>query len=255
MGVQNSFFGPDAGLSNTTGDFNSFFGQEAGYLNKTGSSNSFFGRGAGYDNAGDFNSFFGVNAGGSNTTGGYNSFFGQSAGNLHNNTSTTLIGHDAETTSSLNRAIAIGHGAKVGCHNCAVIGGTGLDAVNVGISVEQPVTKLHILGGIDASLTDHGYLVNGPLDGLNLLIDNNEIIARDNGQVSPLYLNANGGNVGIGVTGPSATKLHIIGGTDASLSNHGYLVNGSIGDFNLVIDNNEIIARNDGLEAPLYLNA
>ncbi|MFK7982424.1 MAG: T9SS type A sorting domain-containing protein [Saprospiraceae bacterium] len=68
-----------------------------------------------------------------------------------------------------------------------------------------------IEGGIDASLSAHGYLVNGPIDGANLVIDNNEIMARNNGATSELYLNANGGNVGVNVATPPTAKLHVKG--------------------------------------------
>ncbi len=62
------------------------------------------------------------------------------------------------------------------------------------------------------------------------------------------------GKVGVGTTAP-ATKLHINGGSDASFTNgSGYLVLGSETSTNVVIDNNEIIARNNGAPSRLYLN-
>lgn len=62
-----------------------------------------------------------------------------------------------------------------------------------------------------------------------------------------------GGNVGIGTTSPGA-PLHVVGGSDASLSGGGYFVAGSTSSRNLVIDNNEIMARNNGYTSTLYLN-
>ena len=71
----NSFFGKNAGLSNTIGQRNSFFGEDAGALNTTGSFNSFFGQNTGSTNTtGERNSFFGNNTGSTNTTGERNSF-------------------------------------------------------------------------------------------------------------------------------------------------------------------------------------
>lgn len=84
--IENTFYGTNAGISNTTGDFNSFFGDSAGTYNTTGTNNNFFGKNAGNHNTtGDNNSFFGVNAGFRNTTGGYNAFFGGEVG-AHNST-------------------------------------------------------------------------------------------------------------------------------------------------------------------------
>ncbi len=78
---------------------------------------------------------------------------------------------------------------------------------NVGIGAGSPVTKLHIEGGTDASLTGGGFLVTGSVGSINVVIDNNEIMARNNGAAAPLYLNKGSGNVIVGV-------LEITGGSD-----------------------------------------
>jgi hypothetical protein len=90
------------------------------------------------------------------------------------------------------------------------------DNVNgrMGIGATTPDTKLHILGGIDATPSSGtGYMVIGPITSTNVVYDDNEILARNNGVVSTLSLNANGGNViingsgtgmvGIGTNSPS----------------------------------------------------
>ncbi len=83
------------------------------------------------------------------------------------------------------------------------------DAGNVGIGTTEPETNLHIEGGTDASLSSGGYLMLGSKTGENLLIDNNEILARKNGSASTLWIQKEsgdtvmglqGGNVGIGTT-------------------------------------------------------
>lgn len=102
---------------------------------------------------------------------------------------------------------------------------------DVGIGVTEPQSKLQIVGGTDAELNGGGFLIIGSLTQANIAIDNNEIIARNNGSESTLHMQANGGdiyihskqagtefvvkdngNVGIGTNSPSA-KLHVTGGT------------------------------------------
>ncbi len=67
----------------------------------------------------------------------------------------------------------------------------------LGINNASPLTKLHITGGQDAGFgpTSNGYIMNGLVTGANLLIDNNEIVARNNGQKADMFLQADSGNV------------------------------------------------------------
>lgn len=75
----------------------------------------------------------------------------------------------------------------------------------VGIGITSPSAKLHITGGTDAGLSTHGYIVNGPINGSNLVIDDNEILARNNGAASTLFLNNDGGDVYMGNTSSTTT--------------------------------------------------
>jgi len=59
--------------------------------------------------------------------------------------------------------------------------------------------RIHIGGDIDATLTPgSGMLQLGETSARNMLIDANEILARDNGAKSPLFLNIEGGDVKTG---------------------------------------------------------
>lgn len=90
--------------------------------------------------------------------------------------------------------------------------------------------RLTINGGGDVEPGSGGYLVLGSASGVNIALDNNEIMARNNGQTAPLHLQVDGGDlivhnsrtdaqkvivtdaglVGIGTATPE-TKLHVVG--------------------------------------------
>ncbi len=79
----------------------------------------------------------------------------------------------------------------------------------IGIGTSQPKVKLNIAGGTDAALTNgSGYFMLGEEAGANIVMDNNEIMARNNGSGTTLFiqgssstastvLNPEGGNVGM----------------------------------------------------------
>lgn len=133
---------------------------------------------------------------------------------------------------------------------------------NVGVGTASPFTKLHVDGGPAVGETGHGDMQIGDGSGLHLRFDNNEILARNGDNPSTLYFqywsgnlslcDDNAGRVGIGTSNPQA-KLQIVDGTDASLAGGGQLVLGDINGVNIAMDNNEILARNNGSEAPLIL--
>jgi hypothetical protein len=72
---------------------------------------------------------------------------------------------------------------------------------DVGIGTPFPITKLHIIDGQDAGMdgSSNGFIMVGETSGTNLLIDNNEIVARS-GVSTPATLNLqnDGGNLAIG---------------------------------------------------------
>lgn len=87
----------------------------------------------------------------------------------------------------------------------------------------------------------------------SLDIEAPRVQARAFGVAGPLTINAEGGRVGIGVATPQA-PLHLPGAPDANPSSGGALVIGSADGLNLALDNNEILARNNGDAARLTLN-
>ncbi len=74
------------------------------------------------------------------------------------------------------------------------------------------------------------------------------------GTAVPFYLNADGGNVGVGTSLPAA-PLHLPGTPDAEPESGGVLVLGDISSHNMAIDRNEIQARNNGATSQLTLNS
>lgn len=78
------------------------------------------------------------------------------------------------------------------------------NVVNATITGTATIPFLRVTGTGDASLTSttHGIQV-GSTSGQNLLLDNNEVLSRNNGAVSTLNLQADGGTVSIGAGGPA----------------------------------------------------
>ena len=160
----NSYYGYRAGKNNTFGSQNSIFGSKAGALS-TGSYNSFYGYLAGRSSIDGSNSFFGSHSGWNHRQGSKNSYFGVSSGFLSvKGTQNVFVGHSAGSgnilgsqntfigsntgnwsiADSLTNAMALGFNAKVDCSNCAVIGATGPEAVNLGVGVIEPISVLHL---------------------------------------------------------------------------------------------------------------
>jgi len=190
-GSNNNFFGSSAGSANTTGSNNNFIGNSAGNANTTGSNNFMFGSNAGLLNTtGTTNIFFGVGAGNKNLTGTNNNFFGQSSGRNSKSSFNIAIGNSALgnlndlDTLTGNSNIAIGQSAadniRFTASNNVAIGnsidlpvqdgsnqgvyqnalfitgasGTGTTvAGSVGIAVNTPTARLHLIAGTATAST------------------------------------------------------------------------------------------------------
>jgi hypothetical protein len=92
---------------------------------------------------------------------------------------------------------------------------------NVGVGTSSPSVRLHADGGTDASLGGGGFFIMGATAGGNMVMDTNEIMARNAGGAATLYLNHEGGDVQIGQGSGGTTRLitpilQITGGSDLS---------------------------------------
>lgn len=83
----------------------------------------------------------------------------------------------------------------------------------IGFGIADPVGKFQIATGDPASLSQHGYLMLGNENGINTVIDNNDILARSNGNHTNLYIQRLGGNVVMGdpISFNSSHKLGVDG--------------------------------------------
>jgi len=132
-------------------------------------------------------------------------------------------------------------------------------AGNVGIGTTSPSREVEVQNSGDVEIglksTDTGGRlwtvqssgINGGSDDASF-----QIIDRTVPAASRLLIRTNG-DVGIGTSGP-AVRLHVAGGSDASLSGGGYIMAGNIAGANVVIDDDEIQARYNGASANLLLN-
>lgn len=81
---------------------------------------------------------------------------------------------------------------------------------NVGIGTTTPNSTLNISGGSDASLAaSSGFLLLGDTTGANIVMDTNEIMARNNGAISTLHIQNDGGNVTLGNAAAGASNLQM----------------------------------------------
>lgn len=129
--------------------------------------------------------------------------------------------------------------------------GTGLVITDDTIVANQ---SLHLLGGV-GSRGRQGHVIVGPRQGQNLVLGGTEITARLDQQAAELSLQSNGGELRVGgpLRGPEGEPLTVAGGSDISLGGGGVLMLGNQEGANLILDENEIMAREAGQPTPLLL--
>lgn len=210
-GFSNVAVGVSALSGNQTGVGNVAIGV---FANSGGSPSSSVSIGyfAATNNSGINNTFIGTGSGSQNNTGLNNTFIGSGSGDINTTGDfNTILGFNSNVSSAnLTNATAIGANATVAQSNSLVLGSSG---TNVGIGINTPNTKLHIDGGTDAniSIPTSGYLLLGDAGAANLVMDDNEILARSNGAATTLYLQYQSGNVVIGGNTAGSHKLSVNG--------------------------------------------
>lgn len=117
-------------------------------------------------------------------------------------------------------------------------------------------------GRLDVELTYLTAVFSGPDRFLEIVVDGTVLAPRVKLNPTPYSIfsqNTRGvvvdasNRVGIGQTAP-ANRLHLGGGSDASLTGGGFLQIGNTGLTNVVFDDNEIMGRNNGAAGFLHLN-
>jgi trimeric autotransporter adhesin len=136
---------------NTSGAWNVSFGSLAMLYNSTGTYNTAIGGQAMRENStGERNTAIGWNSLVNNSTGAYNVAVGQET--LTSNTTgngNTAIGYGANVTpGNFSNATAIGYLANVSQSNSMILGGTGANAVSVGIGTTAPASTLDVIGSV-----------------------------------------------------------------------------------------------------------
>lgn len=266
VGDNNSFFGRSAGASNSSGDANVFLGAFSGFSNSNGPDNVFIGNATGYNNiGGKENTFVGTSAGFS-LLGDQNTILGAKAGSLLLNGSKNIfIGH---LSGPLSSVVELSHRLFVDIQrtNTPLIYGefdNDLIAINGTLDVTDGINSssnsIHLKnleqfnnkGIIWSEYTEpnFGLILESQIDVSNKKLHFREFLGLPE---NVMTLNSNG-TVGIGIEDPEV-PLHIDGGVDATISSGGYMILGRSESLNTVLDNNEIMARDNGTNAPLNLN-
>jgi hypothetical protein len=168
---------------NTTGTENTAVGYATLRQSITGSKNTAVGQWALNNNVADKNTSIGQMSLMVNTSGVANTALGTEAGRTNTTGSNnTFIGANADGNPSLTNATAIGFSAFVGASNSMVLGGTGINAVKVGIGTVTPAQTLDVVGNLQFSKA----LMPNAIAGTS-----GQILTSAGAGVAPTWINAN----------------------------------------------------------------
>jgi Chaperone of endosialidase len=143
----------------------------------------------------------------------------------------------------------IGNGVSVGTFLAAAENGLRSEGnVHIGSGVFANDASLQVPTGSDASIGGGGFIISGQLNSTNVAIDDNEIMARNNGAPATLYLNANGGDVNMIADDPNIGDL----GADLFISGTtkyvGIRNNSPNTELHLVQEDNDILYKGFRIE-------
>jgi hypothetical protein len=183
-GVDNAFYGNNAGSANTSGNYNVIIGANAGLQKTSGdlntiigwyagsavtsgsfAGNTLIGAQAGEKTTGGPNTFIGEKAGQNNTIGTENLFAGNQAGLANvNGGKNTVLGYQANLSAAgLQNSAAIGYQALVSANNNMVFGNNAVTGWGFGISPGAAAIRVGSDGtnGNGATLSPGGAWTNG----------------------------------------------------------------------------------------------
>ncbi len=198
IGVSSTAIGYSALHYSTESNYNTACGAMSLFANSIGEYNTALGFQASNNNTtGDQNISIGTYANLYNQTGSYNTIIGTYAGAgtaLHNKSGNVFLGYSAGFNETGDNKLYIENSSS---SNPLIYGEFDNDilAVNgyLGVGTQTPGVKLQVVGSIDAILSGGGYLVTGLTSGQNIVMDENEIMARNNGALSAIHLQRDGG--------------------------------------------------------------